>query len=199
MLEARKASLKSQATYEKSLKAVKKLNTGMVDNSSKIDIAIKYLLSICEDITPLALQKALYYIQGFYYAFYDTFIFSEDCEAWAQGPVYRDIYFRYRDYHFDPILENPAFDSCNLTASEKALFDSVINNFCCYSGKILERFTHSEMPWIDAREGLPLHASSNQTIPKESIGEYFVTVKAKYNMVKPNNIKMYAMDMFENT
>ena len=162
----------------------------------RIDIAIKYLLSQCEDIIPLALQKALYYIQGFYYAFYNTFLFKENCEAWVHGPVYRDIYFRYRDYHFDPIAENVAFDDSELTASEKAVFDSVVNNLCCYSGKILERFTHSENPWLDARANLPLLAPSDRVITQDSIGAYFAAVKTKYNMMKPSDIRAYALDMF---
>ena len=29
----------------------------------------------------IALQKALYYIQGFYYAFYKEFLFAENCQA----------------------------------------------------------------------------------------------------------------------
>lgn len=60
------------------------------------------MLYKCEDITPLVLQKALYYDQGFYYAFEGQFIFNEDCEAWVHGPVYRKVYNRYSTYRFDP-------------------------------------------------------------------------------------------------
>ena len=197
LLEARKANLKSPASYEKSKKAVDALLGVYGVGSSKIDIAIKYLLSQCEDITPLALQKALYYIQGFYYAFYNTFLFAENCEAWVHGPVYRDIYFRYRDYRFDSIAENIIFDDSELTASEKAIFDSVVNNLCCYSGKILERFTHNEMPWLVARGSLPLSVSSDRIISQDSIGAYFTAVKTKYNMMKPSDIRAYALDMFD--
>lgn len=197
LLEDRKGNLKSQAPYEKSRKAVDALLGTSGTDSSKIDIVIKYLLNQCEDITPLALQKALYYIQGFYYAFCSKFLFTEECEAWVHGPVYREIYFRYRDYCFDPIAENKTFDEFVLTASEKAVLDSVINNLCCYSGKILERFTHNETPWLDARGDLLLTAPSERVITHEAIGNYFTAVKAKYNMMKPNDIRTYALDMFE--
>lgn len=197
LLEAGRGNLKSRASYEKSRKAVDALLGISEGDSSKIDIAIKYLLSQCEDITPLALQKSLYYIQGFYYAFYNMFLFTENCEAWVHGPVYRDVYFRYRDYHFDPIAERVIFDDSILTASEKAVFDSVINNLCCYSGKILEQFTHNETPWLDARGDLPLSAPSERIISRTSIGAYFAAIKSKYNMMKPNDIRAYALDMFE--
>ena len=181
-------------SYSKSKKAVNKLLT--LEADTKISCAIKYLLNQCEDITPLALQKALYYIQGFYSAFYNDFIFSEDCEAWAHGPVYRDIYFRYRDYQFDPISSCEEFDKSVLSVQERSIFDSVVNHLCCYSGKVLEQFTHNETPWIKARNGLPVGVPSNRIISQESIHEYFYSVKEKYNMITPDDIHIYAQKMF---
>lgn len=56
-------------------------------------------------------------------------------------------------YRFDPIEGEKDFDVPIFTSVEKAVIDSVIQNFCCYSGKMLECFTHSEMPWLkNARE-----------------------------------------------
>ena len=196
LLEANKANLKSQRTYEKTRRAVDALLSVDAPLNSKINTVIQYLLYQCEDITPLALQKALYYIQGFHFAFYRTFLFPEDCQAWTHGPVYRDIYFRYRDYRFDPIEKTTTFDTSVFSASEKAICDSVINNICCYSGKILERFTHNEAPWLTTRGDLPDSAPSDRIIEKSVIGAYFDAVKAKYNMVNPRDIKDYAQDMF---
>lgn len=196
LLEANKANLKSQRTYEKTRRAVDALLSVDAPSNSKINTVIQYLLYQCEDITPLALQKALYYIQGFHFAFYRTFLFPEDCQAWTHGPVYRDIYFRYRDYRFDPIEKTTTFDTSVFSASEKAICDSVINNLCCYSGKILERFTHNEAPWLTTRGDLPDSAPSDRIIEKSVIGAYFDAVKAKYNMVNPRDIKDYAQDMF---
>ena len=196
LLEANKANLKSQRTYEKTRRAVDALLSVDAPSNSKINTVIQYLLYQCEDITPLALQKALYYIQGFHFAFYRTFLFPEDCQAWTHGPVYRDIYFRYRDYRFDPIEKTTTFDASVFSASEKAICDSVINNLCCYSGKILERFTHNEAPWLTTRGDLPDSAPSDRIIEKSVIGAYFDAVKAKYNMVNPRDIKDYAQDMF---
>ncbi len=196
LLENGKASLKSVSAYDKSKAAVEALIKGNEAESSKIMNAAKYLLNKCEDITPLALQKALYYIQGFYSAFYNSFIFTEKCEAWVHGPVYRNVYLKYKEYRFDPINFREEFDGSVLTVQEKAIFDSVIKYFCCYSGKVLERFTHNEAPWINAGEDLPIYSSSERIIPQESIYEYFSAVKSKYNMVSPNDIGAYAQEMF---
>ena len=196
LLEENKTNLKSQIAYEKSKRTTEEL-LGMKNHvASKVDEVISYLLFQCEDITPLALQKALYYIQGFQYAFMNDFPFTEDCEAWVHGPVYREIYNRYSGYRFDPIENNINFDISVFNDTEKAVIDSVIQNLCCYSGKILERFTHAEMPWLKTRGNLPADAHSNRIISKDTIGDYFTAVKQKYNMLTPNDIENYAQVMF---
>lgn len=197
ILEQNKGNLKTSATYEKSKRALAQLSNQTCTAVSKIDLAISYILNQCEDITPLALQKALYYIQGFYYAFYGKFLFEEDCEAWIHGPVYREIYYRYRDYRFDPIKGNAEFDSSVFKSSEKAILDSVIKNICCYSGKVMEKFTHAESPWLSARGELLPTIATDRIIEKSVIGDYFTSVKEKYNMITPNDIKEYTKVMFE--
>lgn len=197
LLLRNRGNLKTTASYEKSKRAVDTLLGSSENEKSKIDLIIEYLLSQCEDITPLALQKALYYIQGFYYAFYKTFLFSEECEAWVHGPVYRNIYLRYRDYRFDPIEGCNEFDDSVFSSSEKAILDSVVKNICCYSGRILEKFTHAEMPWVQTRGRLPENAASSRKIHKEWIGDYFSEVKEKYNMLNPNDMKDYTQTMFK--
>ncbi len=198
ILEENKERLNSKYSYEKSYKAVKTLINNENISREKINEVIAYLLNQCEDITPLALQKSLYYIQGFYYAFYGKFIFVEDCEAWSHGPVYRDIYSKYANYHFDPIFKIESFDSSIFTTQEKAILDSVIRNICCYSGKVLETFTHNESPWINTRGELLDGAISNKIIDKQIIGDYFIKIKEKYNMDSPKDIGLYAKDMFAN-
>lgn len=196
ILEENKGNLKSLAAYEKSKRSTLALLGQKKPAASKVDDVIGYILFQCEDITPLALQKALYYIQGLYYAFMGTFLFEDDCEAWVHGPVYRDIYNRYSSYRFDPVEGDKDFDVSVFTDEEKAVIDSVIQCFCCYSGKILENFTHSEMPWLKTRGNLLADAHSNRIISKESIGGYFAAVKQKYNMLTPNDIENYTQVMF---
>lgn len=191
LLEERKDVLAGSTAYEKSLKAAVDYKTG---NVTKIDEVAAYLLCECEDITHLALQKMLYYVQAFYEAFYKSFIFADECEAWVHGPVYPKIYRKYSGYNFaEHKLENREFD---FTDDEKAIIDSVIQSFGCYSGKILEKFTHSEMPWIQTRKGLECDEIENRIIDKVIISEYFNGVKAKYDMLKPCDISDYSKDMF---
>ncbi|NLD05943.1 MAG: DUF4065 domain-containing protein [Synergistaceae bacterium] len=196
LLEGNKDKLKSDKTYEKSKAETEKLLNNPEGQMTKMDIVVDYLLSGCRDITPLSLQKVLYYVQGFHSAFYGTFLFTEECEAWIHGPVYPDVYRWYKKYCFDPIDGVNEFDVSLLSVEEKILLDSIIRNVCCYSGKTLESFTHTETPWSTARSGLPADAISKMIIHRETIGSYFSSVKKKYHMLNPANIKDYMHDMF---
>lgn len=202
----------SRVAYKKSKKAVEALLDENVHDGSSVIVessenkmvqknviclVSEYLVQKCEDITPLALQKALYYVQGFYYAFYQKFLFAEDCQAWVHGPVYKEMYYRYKDYRFDPVQCEDKTEKLIFSASEKAVLDSIIKYVCCYSGKVLESFTHYEAPWLIARGTLPAKAISNKVIDKENIGKYFCSVKEKYNMVTPNDMQEYFHIMFQ--
>lgn len=182
--------------YEKSKSAAQKLLDELAACDNKTELLADYLIYKSKDITHLMLQKALYYIQGFYYAFYQQFVFSDDCEAWVHGPVYRKIYNKYRAYGYAAIESQEPFDESKLTDAEKSIADSVIEHICCYSGGILESFTHSEMPWLRTRRDLPHAYASDRVISKELISEYFNEVKRHYNMINPSDIKAYALDMF---
>lgn len=170
------------------------------DNSyiiSDIEIVAQYIIEKCEEITPLALQKILYYAQGFYKSFFGDFLFKEDCEAWVHGPVYCNIYYKYKmfsannieqfiDYNIDEILDE----------DKKNLLDVVIKCFGFYNGKALEKMTHYEQPWLEARRGKTIDEKSNNIISKESIAKYFSKIKEKYVMIDLFDIKNYSEKHF---
>lgn len=165
----------NKSAFEKSLEAVDKfiaLKEHENISESKIKIIAAYIISQSEDITQLMLQKMLYYIQALYWLYYKKFLFTEDCEAWVHGPVYRVIYDKYKDYHFDS-LEEKTITKPNVTTDEKTIADLVIKYFGCYSGRILEKFTHLETPWLKTREGLQENERSDRIIDKELLKEYF--------------------------
>lgn len=196
ILEQNKGNISSIA-FRKSMAAIEGLV--MVDGNeiSKLESAVKYLLMQTTEITPLALQKLVYFAQGFQKAFTDVYMFEEDCEAWVHGPVYRNVYEKYRNYGFNPIEEKElAFENIILTEDEKELLNHIVLYFGCYSGKILENMTHSEEPWRAARRGLMDWENSNRIIDKAKIGSYFISVKEKYKMLNLTDIKDYAKDLF---
>ncbi len=195
LLENNKASI-SEVAYRKSMAAVEEISKGSITSENKIEVAAKYLLIQASEITPLALQKLLYFAQGFQKAFAGQFMFKEDCEAWVHGPVYRMIFEQYRNYACHPIEEELAYDQTSLTEDEIDMLNHIVNYFGCYSGKVLEYMTHTEEPWRLARRGLENWENSDRIIEKEAIGSYFSNVKEKYRMLNPTDIKDYSKDLF---
>jgi len=193
LLERNKYKITTVA-YNKSKNSIDK-PVGKV--GSKLESSIKYLLTQTVDITPLALQKLLYFTQGFSVAFLGSFLFEEDCEAWVHGPVYKDIYKKYKNYGYNPIeIEEVTLDTFDLTEDEKELLDQIVRVFGCYSGKTLEKMTHSELPWRSARRGLQEWEKTNRVIGKDDIELYFTSVKEKYSMLNFPDITDYARDLF---
>ncbi|MFW5889748.1 MAG: type II TA system antitoxin MqsA family protein [Bacillota bacterium] len=187
----------SDKAFNDLMEAINDLQNNDLKTEKKIDSVIKYLLKNLGEVTPLALQKLLYYSQGFYKTFYDEFLFAEDCEAWVHGPVYKDIYFKYRDFGYDPIEDdNFKFEDIELTEAEEELLDSIIDNFGCYSAKTLERMTHSERPWRLTRKDLKPEAKSNEIIRKNLIADYFKDVNNKYQMLNVEDINDYSEELF---
>ena len=195
LLEANKANLPSQHAYEKSRHAVDALLSSSNSSCSKINTVIQYILFKCEDITPLALQKALYYVQGFHYAFHRDFLFEEDCQAWVHGPVYEEVYDLFKDFKFNPIEDNrfailkERFEE--LDDQEKMVIDLVINTFGKYSGKVLENITHNEDPWKDARSDYEPLQPSREIISKEEIKKYFSNVANSYGIDSEEKLNNY--------
>ena len=198
-LEQNKSNITDLA-YRRCKSALKKNQSTSnitIESEEKIDYVVKYLLLNSKDITPLALQKELYFSQGFYKAFTGEYLFHNNCEAWVHGPVYRNVYYKYKDHGYNPIEEkNYEYGEIKLTTLEKELLDSIIRNFGCYSGKVLKKMTHSEEPWRAARIGLGDNEGSERIIDKELIAKYFNKVKLKHGMLNISDIRDYSTDLF---
>ena len=180
------------AAYEKCIKALDDLDALL--GTSKIELVTRYILSRSFDITPLALQKLLYYAQAFFHAIFGDELFIDDCQAWAYGPVYPDVYYRYKPYGYDPIMISPDDSQTainSLTAKEKSFLDAIVHTFGYYSGTVLRDFTHSEQPWLEARGNLRPEDRCMNIISRDTINSYFDTMAKKYGITDPQDIGKY--------
>ena len=199
LIEENKGLITERA-YNNVKEAIRKLKEKTFECSieKEIDIITKYIIAIGKEITPLALQKILYYAQGFYKAFFGKFLFEEDCQAWVHGPVFVEIYEKYKEFKSANIFIDIDYDIEDMIVDEKReILDAVIKYFGYYNGKALEKMSHYETPWINARKGLLPTENSNNIINKEDIKEYFEKVKSKYDMLNVLDIKKYSDDQFK--
>jgi len=117
------------------------------------DVA-KYLIGLSQEsthyaITPLKLQKLVYYAQGFYLRNNPEPLFKDDLVAWDHGPVNRALFDDYRHFKYLTIPSEP-FTNTNgeLKEHEKQVVDKVWKKFGHLNGKYLEELTHQEDPWL---------------------------------------------------
>jgi uncharacterized phage-associated protein len=97
------------------------------------------------DLTPMKLQKLVYYCQGFHLALYDKPLFPETIEAWKHGPVCPPLYRMLKPCGSAPIFEIDAKDS--LTEAEKQLIADVYWKYGQFATWKLRMMTHKETPW----------------------------------------------------
>jgi len=183
-----------ETAYKKAMKEARAL-TKLLDISEKMLSTISYIFEKGHEVTPLALQKMLYFIQGVALAILNKPLFEEDCQAWAHGPVYKSVYEIFKSFKYNPI-DDIRFNILKnrfqmLTADEKKIIDLVMDTFGIYSGKTLEKITHNETPWTRAREGYDLTDASNVIISKDDIASYFSSLYRQYNLKTREGIHAY--------
>ncbi|MDR3342200.1 MAG: DUF4065 domain-containing protein [Treponema sp.] len=115
------------------------------------------------DLTPMKLQKLVYYCQGFHLALYDKPLFPETIEAWKHGPVCPPLYRALKPCGSALVFEIDAKDS--LTEAEKQLVADVYWKYGQFATWKLRSMTHEEAPW--------LMVPSNGTISSESMTDFF--------------------------
>lgn len=167
----------TKVAYNKAFKTVCELER-IYSFSDKLRSTIARLFNNLNEITPLGLQKLLYFCQGFSLALQSKPLFNEDCKAWTHGPVYEEIYHLFKDFVFNPI-DDERFSILNngkdtLSKEEKQIIDLVSATFGSYSGKMLELITHIEAPWKKTK--------TNCVITKDIIKKYFKSVNQKYDL-----------------
>ena len=82
--------------YRKSRNAAMSLKELVDSVSEKMLITISYIFEKAEEVTPLALQKLLYYAQAIFMVNHDEPLFEEECQAWVHGPVYEKVYNMFK-------------------------------------------------------------------------------------------------------
>jgi uncharacterized phage-associated protein len=145
--------------------------------ASAIDVA-KYLILLAKSeeeselLSPMQLQKLLYYTQGWSLALRKEPMFDERIEAWAYGPVVKEVFQAFRRFADGPINPDLGSDE-NLSDEQKEFIGAVWQAYKGYSAIGLSEMTHREAPWKDARAGLPVGARSNALISRKTLKEFF--------------------------
>jgi len=140
--------------------------------ASVFDVA-KYVLSRHGAMTTMKLQKLCYYSQAWFAAAQGQALFSEDFQAWANGPVCYPLYQEHRKRFFISESDLTVGSIASLPAETLAAIDLILDSYAPLSAAQLSELTHSEDPWKDARQGLPSSEPAAYVIPVDSMIRYY--------------------------
>lgn len=159
------------------------------------DYAIYMGLSMLQkglSVSPLKLQKILYYQQSWHLVYFGRENTLFDCapHAWVNGPVYPEIYHLYKnktsnmcdhlkksdfvddDIEFNVALRNYS-EKLNLTDDEIELTDRVVMLYGSKTQNQLVFMTHSEQPWAEQRIGLKPYTYSDNEMSLDTMYSFF--------------------------
>ena len=138
-----------------------------------------YILQKTGSMTTMKLQKLVYYSQVWSLVWDEKQLFEENIEAWANGPVVRELF----DYHrgMYEISAMPIGNPRLLNQEQQETVDAVLEYYGDKSAQWLIELTHMEDPWIQARKGLPKLERGNRIIPLGTMADYYSSLPVEDN------------------
>lgn len=122
----------------------------------------------------LALQKLIYYAQGWSLAWEGRPLFRDRIEAWTYGPVVRSLWETHRNQPY--VMNVPRGNPDALDDAAKATVRSVLAFYGAKSPGWLVDLSHRERPWRDARGPIHPDAKSDAEITPEAMAAYFSSI-----------------------
>lgn len=139
---------------------------------SVFDVAA-YILNKNGSMTAMKLQKLVYYAQAWSLVWDERPLFRNQIEAWANGPVCPALYRKHRRKYRVSRRDFPGANAHRFTRDQRETLDAVLRHYGDRSPVWLSELTHSERPWIDAREGLEPGERGSNEITLVAMGEYY--------------------------
>jgi len=140
-------------------------------------------------ITPLKLQKLIYWAQGWSCGFFQTPLFTSDLQAWVHGPVSPEVYYKYQNYCYEDIEKISCDIENNFDFTQIQLLNEVYSVYGIFDAKILEAMTHKDKPWKNARKYYGPKEICQEVIPITDITEYFSSLRAFFEINEFKDIK----------
>ena len=135
-----------------------------------------YILMRQGALSAMKLQKLVYYAQAWSTVWDDRPLFPERIEAWANGPVVRELYDLHRG-QFE-VRAWPRGNPDVLSEEQRETVDAVLGYYGPRNAQVLSDMTHQEDPWRRAREGLPDGERGSREITLASMSEYYSALRA---------------------
>lgn len=142
---------------------------------SIFDVA-KYILTKKHEITTMKLQKLCYYSQAWNLAWDEKPIFNEDFQAWANGPVCKELFDKHKGkFSINCNDISSDYGEKNLQKSEIETIDKVLEYYGDKEAHWLSELTHKERPWLETRQEANVRNGDacSKVIQKDLMYDYY--------------------------
>ncbi len=145
------------------------------DPASVVDVAAYILEKLNpRNETTFWLQKLVYYSQVKSLLNFQTPLFHQKIEAWANGPVVRELFEKHRGVKKLSAWNTKDLGNSNsLSRNQKLSIDWALDKYGCLSGEILSELTHSEKPWNQARGDLDENEFCSEEITHQMMIDFY--------------------------
>ena len=146
--------------------------------SNVFDVA-KYILSELGEMSTMKLQKLCYYswVEGLISPEHVA-IFPNKVDAWANGPVCRDLWNLHKGMFYMNKSLIPNDKLSVLPLQYKTFINAALDKYAGMDAVALSAKTHTEKPWIDAIQNVNSPKNSSKVITKTAVINYYSGLKA---------------------
>lgn len=116
-------------------------------------------------ITPLKLQKLLFFTQAVFLKERNKAAFVDPILHWELGPVVKPVYREYKNKERSPLVNAPKTNLDNATVQ---LLECVYKTYGIYTASYLVELTHREEAWLQTKK--------DEVIPLNLIKQTFVGI-----------------------
>ena len=138
---------------------------------SVFDVA-QFILERKGAMSSMKLQKLVYYSQAWAVVWDDDVLFPEAVEAWANGPVVRELWEATRGQFRVSRLQEGRADALNEDQGDTV--SRVLDFYGQHDAQWLSDLTHMEEPWKEAYA-----VAQNTDILPRAMSEYYSTLSAE--------------------
>ena len=156
--------------------SIKKVISSKEKASITVFDVAEYIIRNIGPMTTMKLQKLVYYSQVWSLVWDEKVLFPEDIQAWANGPVIRELFNFHRGmFHISSV---PIGNPDALDENQKETINAVLEFYGDRSSQWLIDLTHQEEPWKKARVGMDISERGNRVIKLEDMAEYYSSLQA---------------------
>ena len=123
-------------------------------------------------ITPLMVQRLIYFAQAWYLANTGNALFDDEFEAWATGPVATSVFGRFEHAAFEhiPFIDNVR----SITGTKLECLEAIQERYGVYKAQKLDELSQEAGgPWEKARGKLAPEARCNTVITKDAMKRFY--------------------------